>query len=512
MASLTVSERMRGRRTGVQVKPVSNRDGAGLEDVDDFWDAETVGGRSTVAPSMTSVRTPQRKTASVGSASPAISTPGFDFDVSDNENQKTPTRSRKSVGRKSIAASVGGLSEVETPESGGNFDVAEPLSDISMNKPASRSKRMSMSMGGLSDAESVTNFETGDADYSEAESSVAPDTPLEVKKARAKAKEDNRKKAQAKKRETERKKAEKRAFRQNNPDYQDLDDEEFIPKVGEEGAQMTFTMINAHNTVTDNEESPADTEVRRSKRAKFAPLKFWKNEKLVVKPDVDLDDEDVLDSSKTSLTKIVGVLHALPTPQKKKRSNRGGGGRKGPKSLPKFNEAELNDAYTYSAEDKAIVWDEAEGEYKNSKIISYASSMTATALPITAEREAGKEAVGLAAQAFNINQATEDVPGWISGHVILPAEGIKDAEGVGMCSQVFFVSECQPKAFEVAIGAPEETVFNPATAQRFLLSAGDFFHVPPNNIYRVENHSTEAECKLFWTIIRPMQTKDEDEA
>ena len=58
--------------------------------------------------------------------------------------------------------------------------------------------------------------------------------------------------------------------------------------------------------------------------------------------------------------------------------------------------------------------------------------MQTTALPITADREPGKDVVGLAAQAFNVPQATDDVPGWISGHVTLPAEGIKDAEGVGM--------------------------------------------------------------------------------
>jgi len=133
--------------------------------------------------------------------------------------------------------------------------------------------------------------------------------------------------------------------------------------------------------------------------------------------------------------------------------------------------------------------------------------MASTALPITADREPGKDEVGLAAQAFNVAQATEDVPGYISGHVILPPGGIKDAEGVGMCSQIFFVSDCQPKGLELALGAPDETTFNPETAQRYLLSPGDFFHVPPNNIYRVENHSTIAESKLFWTIIRPMQNE-----
>jgi hypothetical protein len=501
---------MRGRRTGVQVKSVGNRDAAGMEDVNDFWDAETAGGRSTVA------RTPtgKRGTPSQASASPAISTPGFDFEMtSDSENQKTPTR-RKSKGRKSIAASVGGLSEVETPESGGNFDVGgEPLSDISMNKPQSRTKGGRMSMGGMSDVESVTNFEND----SEAESSIAPDTPLEVKRARAKAKEDNRKKAQARKREAERKKAEKRmntgTYAQNNPNYAEYEEEDYVNTYRGKEAAMTYTKLPE---VSEAEDTPG--EARRSKRQKFAPLKFWKNEKLVVKPEVDLEDgKDILGLRSGApapvITKVVGVLHALPTPQKVKR--KGGPrkiGRGQSRALPKFDEALLNQAYEYSGEDKAIVWDESEGSYKNSKIISYSSNMTATALPITAERDPGKDAVGMAAQAFNINQATEDVPGWISGHVVLPPEGIKDAEGVGMCSQVFFVSSCQPKSFEVAIGAPEEQAFNPATAQRFLLSAGDFFHVPPNNIYRVENHSQTADCKLFWTIIRPMQAKEDEEA
>merc|ERR1719506_3339842 len=278
---------------------------------------------------------------------------------------------------------------------------------------------------------------------------------------------------------------------------------------------MTYTRLPE---VSEAEDTP--TETRRSKRAKFAPLKFWKNEKLIVKPEVDLEDgKDILglrsDDPIPTLTKVVGVLHALPTPQKAKRKSgsRKGSGRHGaPRALPKFDEGLLNQAYDYSSDDKAIVWDESEGSYKNSKIISFAENMTATALPITAERDPGKDAVGMAAQAFNINQATEDVPGWISGHVVLPPEGIKDAEGVGMCSQVFFVSSCQPKSFEVAIGAPDEQAFNPAPAQRFLLSAGDFFHVPPNNIYRVENHSQTADCKLFWTIIRPMQAKEDDDA
>jgi len=61
--------------------------------------------------------------------------------------------------------------------------------------------------------------------------------------------------------------------------------------------------------------------------------------------------------------------------------------------------------------------------------------------------------------------------------MILPPTGIKDAENVGFCTQIFFVGDCQPGSFEVAVTNPEDDEFDPNTAQRFLLSKGDFFHV-----------------------------------
>ena len=61
------------------------------------------------------------------------------------------------------------------------------------------------------------------------------------------------------------------------------------------------------------------------------------------------------------------------------------------------------------------------------------------------------------------------LPGFISGFVSLPPRGIKDAESVGNCAQVFFVCSCQPKSFELAVAIPTEDqiVFNPETAQRY---------------------------------------------
>ena len=46
--------------------------------------------------------------------------------------------------------------------------------------------------------------------------------------------------------------------------------------------------------------------------------------------------------------------------------------------------------------------------------------------------------------------------GWISGFVELPPGAIKDAEGVGECAQVFFITESQDDALEVGIADPSD--------------------------------------------------------
>lgn len=48
----------------------------------------------------------------------------------------------------------------------------------------------------------------------------------------------------------------------------------------------------------------------------------------------------------------------------------------------------------------------------------------------------------------------------------------------------------------------DANIFDPKTAQRFLLSPGDQFRVPMNNIYRLENHSEKCEAVIFWFIIK----------
>lgn len=90
------------------------------------------------------------------------------------------------------------------------------------------------------------------------------------------------------------------------------------------------------------------------------------------------------------------------------------------------------------------------------------------------------------------------------GYIDLPAEAIKDAEGVGKYTQLYFVAEGQPGSLEFALADPSDDVWVDETAQRMLLGPGDSFYVPPGNIYRLENHSKVKACKLYWVVVMPI--------
>jgi len=295
-----------------------------------------------------------------------------------------------------------------------------------------------------------------------------------------------------------------------------------------------------HEEDLENNDSDSDERNggrRRSKRKRMAPLKFWKNER----PQFERDPEK-------GVPEVKALIVAAPTPAKRKRpttnkakrggkvKNRSNGyeeenddghsysiTKKGLKSIKSLNIEELyeeNPNYLYmnassENQDRAHVWDEQNSMFQEKKVVSHMCTMREMKLPITHERPEGRDGVGLAVQGFNRPQIDKsNIPGWISGHVVLPPLAIKDAEGVGLCSQIFFIAYGQPKSIEIALARADEPQFNELTAQRYLLSPGDNFYIPPNNVYRLENHSASEECKLFWTIVKPWtnnKAKEEQE-
>ena len=119
-------------------------------------------------------------------------------------------------------------------------------------------------------------------------------------------------------------------------------------------------------------------------------------------------------------------------------------------------------------------------------------------------KNAEGKVVGKAAQSFHMsNEENPLLPGYIVGSLLLPPKGIKDAEAVGSSDQVFTVVKGQAKSIEVAYADPDNDneTWDPEAAQRFLLSVGDTFLVPPGNAYRLQNHSKTSDCLLSWLII-----------
>ncbi len=134
-------------------------------------------------------------------------------------------------------------------------------------------------------------------------------------------------------------------------------------------------------------------------------------------------------------------------------------------------------------------------------------------LPVKKRKKGDKGqrgSAGKAAQAFNVEPDENDA-GYIVGCLELPPLGMKTEESVGPCSQVFIIGDCQPKSVEIAVADPDKNggEFESKTAQRFLVSKGDMFRIPPANIYRIRNHSKTHDCSFSWMIVRnPLQQED----
>jgi centromere protein C len=148
----------------------------------------------------------------------------------------------------------------------------------------------------------------------------------------------------------------------------------------------------------------------------------------------------------------------------------------------------------------------------STEVASQFATMTANSLPVAKSRKKSQgKVVAKAAQAFQMSYEDNPVyPGYIVGHLVLPPRGIKDAESVGLCAQIFTVIKCQPGSLELAYGDPdrdEDTTENWVAAEdgHFLLSPGDAFLVPPGNTYRLQNHSKTTDCTASWVIIRHNQ-------
>jgi hypothetical protein len=103
---------------------------------------------------------------------------------------------------------------------------------------------------------------------------------------------------------------------------------------------------------------------------------------------------------------------------------------------------------------------------------------------------------------------------WFTGTLTIAPGGSKAAERVMSSTQLYWVARGQARALELAVdaGDPGDGVggtdacapehFEPLRAQRYLLSAGDQFAVPAQNVYMLQNHSASESVLINWVILQ----------
>jgi hypothetical protein len=257
------------------------------------------------------------------------------------------------------------------------------------------------------------------------------------------------------------------SFRNDDDDDDDDDDtDEETNHIDDSFIQKAVKAKSKKRYLDDDDEDDDDAGddgppgVRRSRRAtKGQKFEYWKGERTVYQAG-----------------KLVGVLHALPTPAKSKpkakakpKAKSNGQSQKGVKRAAASDDDDEEAEFESSPNkrgrggkeptfkvpsglklipretgDELSVWDDSSDKVKTMKTVCYTESLRPPSeLPITAIRPPGKDKVGFAAQSFNIPEIPSVMSSWISGFVELPGGAIKDAEGVGECAQVFFISDCQ---------------------------------------------------------------------
>ncbi|ETW06693.1 hypothetical protein, variant [Aphanomyces invadans] len=252
----------------------------------------------------------------------------------------------------------------------------------------------------------------------------------------------------------------------------------------ESEAENDITVLSNADAIrydSDNDESG----VRRSKRRRIKPLAWYKCERPVYE------------------RRQSGVGLILPTISHIERAGTNTPAKRQPhksshksKTTP-FPIDDLPSEYSYLATDTGNIWDELNSDTKKTRVIGRSKASEVFALP-------GIEGLpcGYAGQTFNL-PGGPTLPTWISGRLLLPPNGAKQPESVGNCTQTFVVLQCQPGSLEVAYADPSEGSFDHETAQRFLLSPGDEYFVPPQNAYYLRNHSKTVEAEVRFVIMKP---------
>ncbi|KAL7525699.1 hypothetical protein ACHAXR_002794, partial [Thalassiosira sp. AJA248-18] len=165
--------------------------------------------------------------------------------------------------------------------------------------------------------------------------------------------------------------------------------------------------------------TPGGSNLRRSRRARFKPLQFWKNEKLLYEAQ---NEQGMLGEAMGDMSVVAGVMHALPTPYKevkrketennhnKKGKKRGRGGSDEEDSdgdtkrtKSPFDDKVLRKKYRIHNGESGSVWSETLESATDIKLVSRLDNRSFSKLPLSSTRKKREsKVVGFASQAFHV--------------------------------------------------------------------------------------------------------------
>jgi hypothetical protein len=228
----------------------------------------------------------------------------------------------------------------------------------------------------------------------------------------------------------------------------------------------SYSESSSEDDISDDEDTDG---LRRSRRAtKGKKFAFWKNERPIYERG-----------------KMVGELHADPTPKKKvikKKLIKNNSNKAKFKQMKDSDDDEMietSHSINLPAKFKYVnsneggfrdVWDDVNNKENSMKVFCYSENRKFHDLPKTVERPPGKDTLSMATSTFTNQEIPGIMSAWTSGVIELPSGAIKDAEGVGECSQVFFIADCQDSAIELGIASPKELTWNDKSAIRQVIS------------------------------------------
>jgi len=467
-----------GRRTGVPVKTNVKRNSDGFEDVNAFWRSGSSDDDDDDEEDADEDRTTQQERDSVASkvqsVTPKTSRPSLSSKITPISSEKS-ARTTNTATVSTISTPVSSVSSTPGTTFSANADEEDDVPPMHQDQ-----EDASFDETVLQDDVDMNGFDPEDDESERSESdreSVTVATKVPPKKrrrGRPRGSKTKNRRGRPKKEESKR----KRKYEIMRTPVQDA-----------VYASSPNVTVEKPSKIILPEPNPNG--LRRSKRTRFKPLKYWKNERIEFAADPETKELVVLGANRegvpTPLLRRSKQLTPGPkTPaylkKKKKRTTKVSKKRAVKQEAPVV----LPEDFEENVDSQAIFRVRKDGAMHKEKkdAIRRKGSNTFRALPC--EGEIAPKACG-----------TFDDDAFVSGVVRLDPGSEKDLESVRGCTQVFYVIEAQEGSVEFQIGKKK------GDNLPYLLSAGDHFVVWPHNSYSFKNHSTSTCAELHFVVIKP---------